>query len=439
MTILRTLPVLLVLAACATRSAIDESRAQAELGQFSRAFVILDDLRREQMADGGEVDADLAAAYDKAKKAYLLFHAEELIFQEQEDAALADLVELETLEPGYPGVETLRSRAFAKKAERVATLGEMNFVRKDYVQALACFFEGKALIEKVNGHALTVHKVRKAVAQGIDDVMEATASLSVRGQEQFLEAVRKMPEFRFVEVQWHAGNSIHNTPDRDEARAIAAKARRENALASMARGKACEGQGRYGAALVEYRTAKAFDPNVPGIEAAIAAMQREQEASLLMDEAQKQMRLGKLDDARAALGKAFELSLMARNEIGALMLQTKRLEGDRQYQIGRDLEVLGRKAEALAAFETLAKDWPEGFADEKVRIDGLTIDIEGAKTEWAAAEAAEAAGNLPQALDHYLNSERFYAGWKDGKARIARLRAAIQPPAGGNQGNQGTG
>ena len=436
MTILRLLP-LLLFAACATHSAIEASREQVAVGQYARAFVILDEVRSAQLQDGGRVDEDLEAEYESVRKQYLLHRAERQIFEEHEDAALATLVELDSLEPQYPGVAELRSRATAKKAQRIVARGEEHLVRKEFVQSMACFLESQTLIARVEGHPLTVEKVQKGAAAGIEAVGAALGELSSRGQQQFLEAVRKLPEFRYVEVQWHANNVIHNTPERDEAKAIEARARRENAQKAMARGRECELRGRFGAALLEYRGAKVIDKDVPDVDAAIKAMEREQEAALLIEEAQKHMRSGRFDDARAVLAKAFELSLMARNEIGAMVTQTRRQEGQQRYQSGLDFEVLGRKQEALAAFEALAKDWPEGFQDEKVRMVGLKVDIDGAAAEWAAAEAAEAAGDLPKALDHYLNSEQFYAGWKDGKARIARLRDAIKPPAGGGSGGGG--
>lgn len=433
MTTLRLLPLLLFVA-CATHSAIEASREQVALGQFARAFVILDQVRSQQLKGGGEVDADLEAEHAKVRKLYLLHRAEELIFEEDEEEALATLVELDNLEPGYPGIAPLRSRAVAKKAQRIVARGEEHLVRKEFVQAMASFLESQTLIATVVGHPLTVEKVQKGAAEGIKAVGSALGELSSRGQQQFLEAVRKLPEFRYVEVQWHANNVIHNTPEREEAKTIEAKARRENALKSIARGKACELRGRFGAALLEYRAAKEIDKDVPEVDALIAAMEREQKAALLIEEAQKQMRLSAFDEARAVLAQAFELSVMARNEIGAMVTQTRRMEAQQRFQAGLDFEVLGRKQEALAAFEALAKDWPEGFRDEKAHIVGLKVDIEGAATEWAAAEAAEAAGDLPKALDHYLNSVQFYAGWKDGKERIARLRDAIKPPSGGGSG-----
>jgi hypothetical protein len=113
MTMLRLLP-LVLFAACATRSAIEASREQAALGQYGRAFTVLDDERNAQLQGSGAASADLETAWLEAKKRFLLFRAERLIFTESEDGALADLVELDTLQPDYPGAATLRSRAMAK-------------------------------------------------------------------------------------------------------------------------------------------------------------------------------------------------------------------------------------------------------------------------------------------------------------------------------------
>ena len=120
------------------------------------------------------------------------------------------------------------------------------------------------------------------------------------------------------------------------------------------------------------------------------------------------------------------------------MMQVRQLEGAQRHQAARDLEVLGRKADALAAYEALAKDWVEGFSDEAARIAGLRVDIDGATTEWAAAEAAEAAGELEKALEHYRAAETYYAGWKDGKARIQRLQDAIAKKAAEAAGGAGS-
>lgn len=423
MTMLRLLPVLL-LVACATQSAIEQSRDHARLGEYGRAFRVLDDLRNQQLAAGG-VDPELEAEHHEAKLAFLRARAQQNIFQEREDLALVDLDELAALAPDYPGIAALRQRANRKKAERIATRGDECLVRKDYVGAMAYYLESQGVVENA------------LATEGMERVREATSGLSARAREQFLEAVRKLPEFRHIEVQWHAGNALLNAPERDDARDLQQRARRENALAAMRRGKANESSGRYGAALIEYRTAQRIDKDTPGVEESIAQMEREMKAVLLMDRAQVAMRAGRFADAREQLAEAYDLSILTRNDVAVLQQQLRRLEGERRYREARDLEVLGHKEAALAAFEEVAKDWPEGLIDEQARIAGLRADIDGARKEWEAAEAAEAAGQLQQALDHYRNSERFYAGWRDGAQRIARLRDAIAKQAAGGDGGRG--
>ncbi len=418
MTLLRLLPVLF-LAACATRTAIESSREFARLGDTYNAFYVLDRERKAQTADGGEVSEELAAAHHAALLEFLRGRARDRIFQEQEDKALVDLGELETLAPGYPGAGELKAMAQRKKALQAVRRGDDKLLRREYAEAMAEYME-----------AQHVWPGLEATEDGITKVRDAMATLTVRAQQEFLEAVRKLPEFRFVEVQWHAANVLHNVPEREDAKEIRAKAKRENAQSAAARGRECENQQKFGAALVEYRMAQRTDPTLPGIEETIQRMEQEMQAAALVDKAQKDMRAHRFDAARKGLGEAFELSVLTRNEIGKLQIETRRLEGQQRYQGARDLEILGKKSEALAAFEALAKDWPEGMSDEKARIDALRTDVDGAAKEWAEAEAAEAAKDLPKAIEHYLAAEAFYPGWKDGKARIERLRASIakQPP-----------
>ncbi len=417
MTMFRLLPALL-LVGCATRTAIQESQRYTDLGDHQYAFVVIDREFRTQAAGGAEVDAELASVHRKAQLECLRLRAQQHIFQEREDVALVDLEELRSLQADYPELESLVARARLKKANRIAGFGDDAFVRKDYAQATEMYMQ-----------ALQVVANLEAAQKGLDAVKVATARMSTRSQEEFLDAVRKLPEFRFYEVQWHAANALFNAPDRAEARELEARARRSNAEKTMARGKECERDRQFGAAMQEYMMAEKLDPKLPGLREAIDQMDKEVKAAVLVDKAQKSMRTGAFDLAREQLAQAFELSVMARNDIGELVQVTKKLEGEARYRAARDLEVLGKKSEALAAFEALAKDWPAGQADEKARIENLRIDIEGAQKAWIDAEAAEAAGDLQKALEHYSDAERFYPNWKDGKARIARLRAAIAPPA----------
>ncbi|HZN40789.1 MAG TPA: hypothetical protein VFD82_18435 [Planctomycetota bacterium] len=413
---------LLLLSACSTQSVIDSSHQYALRGDYRNAYLVLDNARQDQLSNGGSVDADLEAAHHEAWLAWLLFKARLHIFGEKEEDALADLATLLEAAPDYPEAKALVARAKYKKAQRAAKKGEECLQRKDLEKALVYFVQSEQTMPGF-----------KPAVEGIQGVREALERLSKRAQDQFLEAVRKLPEFRFVEVRWHAGRSVFNDPRRDDAVELREQAQREIARRVFAAGRECEQQDKFGAALLQYRSAQTLDPGLEGIADEIARMEREVQACSLVEKAQKEMRKGAFDVARRLLDEAFEMAVMSRPQISEAMIETRRAEGESRYQAARDLEVLGKKSEALAGYEALSKDWPDGFSDEKARIEGLRYDVESAQKEWTEAEAAETAGDLPKALEHYKNSERFYAGMKDGAARIERLQAAIRA-AGGTSG-----
>lgn len=405
---------LLLLSACGTHSAIERSQRLAKVGEYEAAFRVLDEARAAELRAGDTPAAELEAAHHAAYLKHLLETARGHIFAEQEEAALADLDTLAGLAPDYPEIGKLRERATYKMAMQAVQLGDENMLRKDLEHALASYLRAEALLPGF-----------QPAIEGSEKVRVSLARLSARAQSQFLEAVRKLPEFRFVEVRWHAEIALSNEPDRKDAEKINERAQHEIALAGQERGRECAAKEQFGAALIEFKAARRRDPTLPGLDAEIAQVEREVEAAILMERAQMSMRSGQFDLAREHLAKAFELSVQLRGGISELMIQTRRLEGEARYQEARDLEILGKKSEALAAFEALAKEWPEGFSDEGARVDGLRLDVTTATTEWAAAEAAEQAGDLPGALLHYETAIQFYPGWKDGEARIARVKQAI--------------
>ena len=426
---------LLLLAGCGTSSVISRSNEYVERGDYRNAFQVLEDERVRQLDGGGQVTEELAQAHEQRRREFLLWRARWSIFQEREDDALRDLDKLALVAPDYPEMARLRHRAMVKKAMRVVGEADALLARKDFAEAMKLYLESQRLVPGF-----------EPAEEGMKNVRDAMARLSARAQQQFLQAVRKVPEFRFVEVAWHAANVLHDSPEREDARGLRESARKENAQKAFERGRECEKDDQFGAALVLYRQARELDAKLEGVDEAIAQMEREMKASAMIEKAQIDMRSGDFESARKLLSQAFEQSTLARGTISELMILTREREGQEHYRKARDLEVMGKKAEALAAFEALSKDWPDGLEDEQARVSALRVDVEGAATEWAAAEAAEQAGDLPAALDHYINAERFYAEWRNGEAEIERLRQLIAEqeqqkkqaePAAGESANAG--
>lgn len=418
---------LLLFSACVSSSVILQSRNYTRLGDHNRAFVLLDQVREARLKAGEEIDQEFEREYARARKQYLLERGRQLIFAEREDEALVDLAGVLAYDPDHAEAHRLRERALEKKAVRATAKGDDHLSKLELEEALTAYISAE---RSLPGY--------KPAVEGAEKVRLALGKLTALAQLQFLEAVRKLPEFRFVEVRWHSSNATTNDPTRDDAEQLKKRANHEIAVAAFARGKECQAGDHFGAALVEFRAAKKLDENLAGVDAAIEEMTNEVKASALVEQATMQMRVGRFVEARKGLDEAFSLSKMAKAAISEVMLETHRLEGESMFDAAHNQEILGKKREALAAYEAMGAKWPEGLRDEKARIDGLRTDIEGAEKEWAVAEAAEAAGELAEALDHYQVSERFYAEYKNAKARIADLKARIAAAAtGGGAANEG--
>jgi tetratricopeptide (TPR) repeat protein len=413
---------LLLLAGCGTNSAIERSQKMASLGDFKHAYEEIS-VEFDRQVVAGEVAADVAELHSQLKLEWMRDRAQLMIFAEQEDDALKLLDQLEELDPTYSGTKPLRIAATTKKAGRIVERANEQLNRKEFTAAMEGYLQSQELIP---GFELA--------EEGIERVGEVLARMSIRAQQQMLQAWRKYPDFRHKEVAWHAASVLRNTPDlndakRDSAKKLAKNANHESALSKLQEAKSCESANQFGAAMMLYRRALQLDPELVAASDAIASMEKELMAIGLLDRAQIAMRNEKFVIANELLQEALNVSTLLRAEINDLMMQSRKLHGQMDYQEALDLEVMGKKAEALAAFEALTKVWPDGLEDEEARIVGLKIDVESAKAEWAAATKAEAEGKLEEALDHYLTAERFYAEWRDGEVHAERLRKAIAAKA----------
>lgn len=413
------LSAVLLAAACSTRTAIQRSDEFLAEGYVLQAYEELESERIRQMQFGGEVDGALQKAYDEVRFRYLLERGRQEIYADRELQGIATLNDALQMQAGDEMALQLIDRAERKLAKRETVIGTDHLLKNDFENAIAAFRKAQQYKPGF-----------KAAVEGEERVQAAVARLHGEAQKQFLEAIRKMPEFRYPEVDWHAQAALTRDPSRADAADVKERAMKELAQGSRRRADEARDAKNYGAALMEYRSARDLAADLPGIAEAIAQMEREVQATWKTEQAQLEMQADRFAKARALLDEAYELSTLERTTINELRLQTSRRVGMTQYAAARDLELQGLKQEALVAFEAIATEWPTGLDDEQTRIGALKLDIDAAVKAYAAGEEAEQKGELAVALDQFKTARTYYAKYRDVEQRVAQVEAKMQPPAG---------
>jgi tetratricopeptide (TPR) repeat protein len=406
-----TFPALWLLASCAgAGGALEQSRLHAIEGNYFLAYRVLEGAR-----DPADPDPALEKAYWQARLDFLIDQGRQRIFHDREVEAMISLNQALAQDPGNEVVLALIARVNAKLADRAVHRGDLHLRQDELSQALLAYTEAQ---RHVPGYGPAV--------LGVEAVRVAFGKMHAKAQEHFLEAVRKYPELRMVEVDWHANAALANDPSLDIARDLQGKAQRVLGQKAFARARASEEKGAYGAALMEYREARQLDPHMTGIDARIAHMEQEVKAASLIERAYMQVLHEKFDQARDMLSQAFELTVLEKPRVSELLLQARRQESMLRYREAKDLELQGRKQEALEAFRALSAEWPEGLEDEKVRIYNLETDLDLAQKAYAAGLAAEERGEWLQAAEHHATALSYCAGYLDARERLVKARAQLQ-------------
>ncbi len=402
-----------LLASCAGHGAIRRSEDYLREGFVRQAY---EEIERERLrqADAGAVDPELLVAWEKIRFAYLLDRGRYEVYADEELRAIALLGDALQLRPGDAEALSLIRRAQEKLARRETARGTNLLAKGEFDQAVAAFRQAQ------------VYKPGYApAAEGEQKVADSIARLHSQAQQQFLEAIRKLPEFRYSEVEWHAAAALARDEARDDAKQVRARALRELAMQEAQLAQDALEEKNYGAALMSYRSARNMWAGLPDVDANIARLEREVQATWKTEEAQLKIESNQLTAALAVLDEAFELSSLERTAINELRLLARKRQGQNAYAAARDLELQGDKAEALAAFEAMAAEWPDGLEDEQTRIGALRSDIDGAVKAYAAGEAAEAQGDAAAALDQFKTARTYYARYRDVAERIARIEAKL--------------
>lgn len=404
----------LLVAACGTNSAIERSREYLEEGFLVQAFEVVDDARRDCLADGRKVDPELQRIHDELLQRVLVDAGRQAIYANEEERGLELLNKALALQPGDEVALALIDRAHRKQALRAVAKGQDLLAKAQLDSALVAFLEAQQCDPDC-----------QPAMEGVEAVRDAARRLHGEAQQQFLEAYRKLRQVRFPEAEWHASASLSRDKARDDAADVQRRAQRELADEARVRAESSRKEKNYGAALMDYRVARQYWPDMPGIDDFIAQMETEVGVVAMTEKAQLAIKAGRLEEARGLLDDAFAKSTLEKGSIVELRFLVHRRAGEMAYEKARDLELQGLKQEALAAYEALVADWPDGLLDVQTRLGAIKADVEGAEREFAAGEAAEQANDPAAALQHYRTSKTYYEKYRDVAQRVERLAAKL--------------
>jgi len=187
--------------------------------------------------------------------------------------------------------------------------------------------------------------------------------------------------------------------------------------------------GLLGPAYLSLRTAERLDPDAPETHVLAEQLDRKVRSAQALIGADVSIRGGRPDDAAEYLAE-LEANAVAAYEPEARKLTERNLELilDQDYKRARAYELDEQALRAAELYKEIAGR-TEGFswADTALRLSNLEGRIANAAKSYAAALAAQAAGNDAEYRARLEETVRFASDYEDALLRLAQVRAQPAP------------
>jgi len=371
-------------------------------------FLAYTTLEEARKANPG--DEAIEKAYWRARVDYLVDRGQELVFNEHMLEAIADLEAALALDASHSGAKFWIARAKAKLAANAARKADEAKTTGDLDGAFKLYTEAVTYVPGYPDGEEGLAKVRK--------LFELKQKKAL---DHYTLGVRAQADQNFEQTQYHLGEAIANDPTLDSAKSRREAVAQRLVERRIVEAKRMEAASHYGAALMEYESIAEQLPAVPGIQERIEQMKKEVEAEQRIREGEKAIFHGDWTRARLALEQAYEVSVGERKFISEMLVLLKEREQDAQYLVAKDLELEHRYAASIAAFAEIEKAWP-GFKDVRARISSLEAAIEIATKAKQRGEAAEQSGDVKAAIEAYQEAVLACPGYEGLDRRIRELK-----------------
>jgi hypothetical protein len=355
-------------------------------------------------------DADVARVHARAREAYLLWDAQRLVFQSEEEAALArlDLVLLD--DPEHPIALRWRNKALLKLAEQAVDRGNRLLVAGKLVDAQSAF-----------GDAYRYVPDYEPASEGLERLAVAAESLRAAARGHYVDGVRALGDYEYRQTAYHLGIAVEKDPELTAAQDPLAIAKIQIAEERYASAQKMEDAGFYRPALLEYRALADRFPDLFGLEERIAAAGVEAEVADLADAGEIAVYRGEFDKARELLDQALAKTSSQQDMVSERLLLVRERELEAEYIAAKDLELQLRLEQAIVAYVALEES-SAGYRDVPARLDDLRQRVEAATGAYRTGVAAQERGEVDAAIDAFTDVQLFWPGYRDARDRLDALR-----------------
>jgi len=389
-----------------SRSASDEVNWLVSHGRYEQAVRRAAELARER----GD-DPKASELWRMASVAWRLERGRRLTFENQDVEALEEFETALALAPDAQQSRAWVSATLDKLAGRWVDRAIAAHAADDLDDAVRCY---ELALSYRSGERLANEGLARALLQ-----------LNYRrgmGESYYERGIKALSDFWLEQAAHHFSSTLkYDTNERAQLRrSQTATLRAENRVLI---GADLEEEGQFAAARNEYRIATLFDPEHAEARAGLERTRIEERASEFLREADRRILKADFDAAQAALEEGEALT---QRQAALFASERERLLDARlnaQYEAVRTIESDHRYEEAIAAYDALLANTPQGFYKDAIaRRDSLADSVARAQATYDEAAAVEDLARRVSLLRQVL---LVYPEYKDTRARLAEAEKAL--------------
>ncbi len=317
--------------------------------------------------------------------------------------------------------DSATAKAWLKKSERdlsrsLTELGKDKLSVREYQEAIE-LFESARRYDSGNEDA-------KAALDRAREILEWRAR---KGDELWRTGLRAGSQGQHGVAETRAENSLEFTGKNETVIEYVDEMRSRRGEEAYRLAHSMEEEGQWHGALRAYSEAKTLGSTAPGLDEAIARMEREAKADSNVRAGQLALLKEDFDEAIANFQSARELTEDPDNlvAIDARLAEVGESRNDYAYRKAGDLVLEGRMDDALAAFRALDASSP-AYADTRERIDRLeTKVIVPSRAAFAEAEERMAANDLEGARSRLKDVVLLYPFYPGARELLRKIEAKL--------------